>query len=86
MLQQSSPIVVRLADQHPDKVIEQASPISTAAGILVDSLGLAGVILLIAALVGLVLGGVLIALRVLRPQNAFNGETADQGRLNLSSS
>lgn len=85
MLQQSSPIVVRLADQGQEKVIQQANPLSTAASLLLDSLGLAGVILLAAAAVGLALGGFFILLKRLRPDNPLTGQTTDQARLNLSS-
>jgi hypothetical protein len=52
--------------------------------ILVGGLGLTGVLLLCAALFGLLVGGLLIAYKKLRPSNSFNGQTADSRGLNLS--
>lgn len=53
--------------------------------ILVGGLGLTGVLLLAAALLGLLVGGLLIGYKRLRPSNSFNGQTAASRGLNLSS-
>jgi hypothetical protein len=52
--------------------------------ILVGGLGLTGVLVLCAALLGLLVGGLLIGYKKLRPSNSFNGQTADSRGLNLS--
>jgi Na+/H+-dicarboxylate symporter len=52
--------------------------------VILQALGLTGVITLIALIFGLVLGGVFIYLRTHRPDNAFNGETADELSLRLN--
>jgi hypothetical protein len=53
--------------------------------IMLGALGLTGAILLAAALVGLVVGGILIGLKYLMPSNWINGEAAGSSGLNLGS-
>jgi hypothetical protein len=52
--------------------------------ILVGGLGLTGVLLVCAALLGLGVGGLLIAYKRWRPSNSFNGQTASSRGLNLT--
>jgi uncharacterized membrane protein len=53
--------------------------------ILLGSVGFVGFVLLAAFLVGLVAGGAFILVKRLRPDNAFNGQSADESSLKLSS-
>jgi len=57
-VQQPPPIIVR--------VVEQPVESTTVADILMGALGLTGVLILAAAILGLLLGGVLIGLKLLR--------------------
>lgn len=63
-MQPSSPILV--------KVIEQPAESTTVGDILIGSLGLTGVLLLTAVVLGAILGGVLIGIKLLRAR--FNLE------------
>ena len=58
MLQPASPIIVR--------VIEEPVPQTTLSDVLIGSLGLTGAMLLAAAVLGAVLGGILIGIKLLR--------------------
>jgi hypothetical protein len=58
MLQPSSPIIVR--------VIEEPVEQTTIADVLIGSLGLTGAMLLAAAVLGAILGGILIGIKLLR--------------------
>jgi hypothetical protein len=58
MLQPSSPIIVH--------VVEQPVESTTVSDILIGSLGLTGVLLLTAVVLGLALGGILIGVKLLR--------------------
>jgi hypothetical protein len=58
MLQPSGPIIVR--------VIEEPVEQTTIADVLIGSLGLTGAMLLAAAVLGAILGGVLIGIKLLR--------------------
>ena len=53
--------------------------------ILVSGLGLTGVLLIAAALLGLLVGGLLIGYKRRWPSNSFNGQAAGSSGLNLSS-
>lgn len=57
-MQPSNPIIVR--------VVEEPVEATTVADVLLGSLGLAGALILIAALLGVVLGAALIGLKLLR--------------------
>lgn len=57
-MQPSDPIIVR--------IVEQPEPATTVADVLLGSLGLAGALILVAAVLGLALGGVLIGVKLLR--------------------
>jgi len=57
-VQQPDPIIVR--------VMEQPVESTTVADVLIGALGLTGVLILAAALLGLLLGGILIGLKLLR--------------------
>ena len=72
----SSPIIVRVIGPPTDAV--------TLGDVILQALGLTGVITLGALVFGLLLGGVFIYLRTHRPDNAFNGETADELSLHLN--
>jgi len=52
--------------------------------VILQAVGLTGVITLIALIFGAILGGAFIYLRTHRPDNAFNGETADELWLHLN--
>ena len=58
LLQPSNPIIVR--------VVETPVESTTVADVLIGALGLTGVLLLAAALLGLALGGLLIGIKLLR--------------------
>ena len=72
----SSPIIVRVIGPPTDAV--------TLGDVILQALGLTGVITLGALTFGLLLGGVFIYLRSHRPDNSFNGETADELSLHLN--
>jgi hypothetical protein len=71
----SPPIVVR--------VVEQPTRPLGVADIIVQAIGLTGVLLIGAALLGVVLGAVFIWFRRLKPTNNFNGDASEQYRLRL---
>lgn len=75
--QASQPIMAR--------IVEQPAPGSTIGEVILGAIGLSGVMWLAAILVGLLVGGFFIALKVLRPGNSFNGEASDQISLRLNS-
>jgi hypothetical protein len=72
----SSPIIVRVIGPPTESV--------TLGDVILQAMGLTGVITLIALVLGLLLGGVFIYLRSHRPDNAFNGETANDLSLHLN--
>ena len=69
----ASPIIVRVIGPPTDS--------ATLGDILLRALGLTGVITLVALLLGIVLGGLFILVRIRSPRNAFNGENS--GELSL---
>ena len=73
---QITPYVVR--------IIEVPTRETTVADILLGSLGLTGVIVLSAIAFGFLLGGLLVWIRNLRPENTFNGQSARQASLRLN--
>lgn len=75
-MQPASPIIVR--------VIGPPSDVVTLGDVILQALGLTGVITLIAVVLGLGLGGLFILIRIRRPDNAFNGETSGELSLHLS--
>jgi hypothetical protein len=72
----SSPIIVRVIGPPTEPV--------TLGDVILQAIGLTGVITLVAFVSGLILGGVFIYLRSHRPDNAFNGESADELSLRLN--
>jgi hypothetical protein len=58
LIQSSSPIIVR--------VIEQPAESTSVSDILIGALGLTGVLMLAAAVLGLLLGGALVGIKLLR--------------------
>jgi hypothetical protein len=72
----SSPIIVRVVGPPSDAV--------TLGDVILQALGLTGVITLVALTFGVLLGGLFIYLRTHRPDNAFNGATADELSLRLN--
>jgi len=72
-----SPIIV--------KVVEEPAPTVGLADVIIQAIGLTGALFLGAVLLGLLLGGAFIALRRLRPDNAFNGAKSEHQRLGLGS-
>jgi hypothetical protein len=69
LLQPTSPIIVQ--------VVEQPAESTTVADILIGSLGLTGVLLLTALVLGALLGGVLIGVKLLRAR--YNLEPVPDG-------
>ena len=76
MTQPSSPIIVRVVGPDSDAV--------TLGDVLLNALGLTGVIVVAALVFGLVLGGLFILYRRRKPHNHFNGETGDELSMKLS--
>ena len=66
------------------RVIGPPTDAITLGDVILQALGLTGVITLGAVVFGLLLGGAFIYLRSHRPDNAFNGETADELSLRLN--
>jgi hypothetical protein len=75
-VQPASPIIVRVIGPPADTV--------TLGEVILQALGLTGVITLVAVLLGLLLGGLFIYIRTRRPANAFNGETSGELSLHLT--
>lgn len=75
MTQPAPPILVR--------VIGPPTEDTGLGDVILQALGLTGVIAVGALVLGLVLGGAFILLRRWRPRNAFNGETAEDLSLHL---
>jgi cell division protein FtsW (lipid II flippase) len=71
-----SPIIVRVIGPETDTL--------TIGDVILQALGLTGVITLIALVLGAILGGLFIYLRVRRPDNSFNGETSGELSLHLN--
>jgi hypothetical protein len=65
MMQQPAPIIVQVAQQPVES--------TTVADVLIGALGLTGMLVLIAVLLGGVLGGILIKLKQLRERKAAGG-------------
>jgi hypothetical protein len=76
MQQPLTPVIVR--------VVEPPTRETSVADILIGAVGFVGFVLLMAALVGLVLGGLFIAYKKLFPHNTFNGEEEQRITLDLS--
>jgi hypothetical protein len=72
----SSPIIVR--------VVGPPTESATLGDVILQALGIAGVLTLIAVVFGLVLGGLLILMRNRRPRNTFNGENGNELSLHLT--
>jgi hypothetical protein len=72
----ASPIIVRVIGPPTDSV--------TLGDIIMQALGLTGMITLVAIVCGFVLGGLFIALRKRHPENAFNGESSEELSLRLN--
>ena len=73
--QGSQPIVVR--------VVEPAADSTTVADVLIGALGLTGALLLVAAVCGAVLGGILIGVKLLRARYNLEG-TPDSEALKIT--
>ena len=75
--QQLSPTIVRIVPAPPTKEISVVD-------LIVSGLGLTGVILLCALVVGGLLGGLFIWFKNLRPQNPLNGQASQTHGLHLT--
>ncbi len=75
MAQPTSPILVRVVGPATEEV--------TLGDVLLNALGLTGVITVSAVVLGIVLGGLFILYRRRRPHNHFNGESSDEMSLKL---
>jgi hypothetical protein len=76
---QVSPTIVRIVPGPPTKEISVVD-------LIVSGLGLTGLILVCALLVGGLLGGLFIWFKTIRPQNALNGQASQTHGLHLTSS
>ena len=65
------------------QVVEQPTPETNVADILIGAVGLVGFVLVLAAVVGVIAGALFIAYRKLRPASAFHDQ-GPQAALNLS--
>jgi len=72
-----TPVMVRIVGAPTEEV--------SVVDILVGGLGLTSVLLMGAVLLGLIVGGLLVAYKRWRPSNSLNGQTAGSCALNLSS-
>lgn len=72
-----TPIVVQMVDEPTRE--------TNVGDILLGAVGVVGVILVAALVVGLVAGWVFILIHRWRPDNAFNGQTAEESTLKLNS-
>lgn len=66
------------------KVIDAPTPPPSVANVILQAIGITGVLVVGATMAGVLLGGAFIGLRILRPDNPLNGDVSDQMRLNLS--
>ena len=73
-LQSITPFIVR--------AIENTTPETTVADVLIDAIGLTSIFFLLAVVAGLLAGGLFIWFKRLRPDNSFNGQ-AEHTRLGL---
>jgi len=76
LLQPSSPIIVRVVGPTSDEL--------GLGEVILGALGLTGAIALAALILGILLGGVFILVRIRHPRNAFNGETSDELSMHLT--
>lgn len=74
-MQPLSPVIVR--------VVEAPTKETSVADVLIGAVGFVGFVLLLAALVGLVVGGLLIGFKKLFPYNPFNGQEKDRVAIDL---
>jgi hypothetical protein len=65
------------------RVVEEPAPGENLADVVIGAVGLSGAMVLVALIVGLLLGGAFIGYRVLRKRDALGGDASE---LNLSSS
>ncbi len=72
-----TPIVVQ--------VVDEPSRETGVGDILLGAVGVVGMVLLAALIVGLIVGGAFILFHRWRPDNAFNGQSADESTLKLNS-
>ncbi len=77
LVQQVSPTIVKIVPGPPTKEISVVD-------LIVSGLGLTGLILLFALLVGGVLGGLFIWFKNFRPQNPLNGQASQTHGLRLT--
>ena len=76
MIVPPSPIIVR--------VVGPPTESATQGDVILQAIGIAGVLTLIAVVSGLVLGGLFILMRIRRPLNTFNGENSNELSLHLT--
>jgi hypothetical protein len=74
MIQQSTPIIVRVIDQPVES--------TTIVDVLIGAIGLTGVLVIAAVLLGLLLGGILIGLKVWRTPPTFEAG-AESGTIHI---
>ena len=66
------------------EIVEMPTRETSVGDILLGSVGFVGFVLLCALLVGLVAGSLFILVKRLRPDNQFNGQTADEISMKLN--
>ena len=80
----TTPAVPKAQSVTVVQMIEKPTRETTVGDILLGSVGFVGMALLAALVVGLVAGGVLIFVKRLLPDNAFNGQSAEESALKLN--
>lgn len=78
LLQAITPVIVRVVDPPTREL--------TPGDVLLEAVLLTGAILALAVIVGLLVGGLFIGFKLLKPHNPFNGEASQQFRLGLGPS
>jgi hypothetical protein len=72
----ASPIIVRVVGPPTESV--------SLGDVILQALGITGVLTLIAVVFGFALGALFIFMRARHPMNAFNGDTSDELSLHLT--
>jgi uncharacterized iron-regulated membrane protein len=66
------------------RVLGPPTESATLGDVILQALGIAGVLTLIAVVSGVVLGGLFIWMRIRRPSNTFNGENSNELSFHLT--
>lgn len=80
----AKPVVPRAQSVTVVQMVERPTRETSVGDILLGSVGFVGMVLLAALVVGLVAGSVFIFVKRLLPDNAFNGQSAEEAALKLN--